>query len=626
MKILNALGFNESNLPQEVSTQHAAEMEGQILAINRSLAVIEFKLDGTIIQANENFLNAMGYELGEIKGQNHSIFVSTSYKASNEYKQFWNQLRAGEYFSGQYQRFAKGGKEIWVQASYNPIMDEHGNPYKVIKYASDITEQKQQAADHQGQIDAINRSQAVIEFDLSGTIVNANDNFLGAVGYSLGEIKGQHHRIFVKSEFSNSSEYQEFWAGLGRGEYQSGEYCRINKSGEEIWIQASYNPILGSDGQPTKIVKFASDITEQKTFQQSIEQVLTDTSRVMEALNEGDLTKRIECDIPPAFARLKNAVNSSLDHLTGTISEIRSVANNVNNGSTEISQGNSDLSGRTEEQASSLEETASSMEEMTSTVKQNAENASHANQLAKSARDKAQEGGSVVEQAMHAMDEINSSSKEISDIIGVIDEIAFQTNLLALNASVEAARAGEQGRGFAVVASEVRNLAGRSATAAKEIKTLIEDSSKKVDEGSRLVNQSGETLKDIVDGVKQVATIIGEISSASAEQSAGTEEVNRAVMQMDELTQQNAALVEQAAAASKHLSDDADTLERLVGSFHTTEGAVIKEEQKSSSNTPAIERRSKSRPWQNQNPEPTANKSSTLAATGTHNDEGWEEF
>jgi methyl-accepting chemotaxis protein len=249
------------------------------------------------------------------------------------------------------------------------------------------------------------------------------------------------------------------------------------------------------------------------------------------------------------------------------VSKIKAAALEVHRGADEISQGNANLSQRTEEQSSSLEETASSMEEMTSTVKQNADNAGQANQLAIAARDQAERGGSVTGQAVRAMGAINDASSKIADIIGVIDELAFQTNLLALNAAVEAARAGEQGRGFAVEASEVRALAGRSASAAKEIKALIEDSVQKVGEGARLVNESGATLEQIVTSVKKVSDIVAEIASASREQSSGIEQVNKAVMQMDEMTQQNAALVEQASAASQSMADQARSLNEMMARY-----------------------------------------------------------
>jgi methyl-accepting chemotaxis protein len=302
---------------------------------------------------------------------------------------------------------------------------------------------------------------------------------------------------------------------------------------------------------------------------------LQESKRVMVSLSEGDLTQTMTGEFHGEFAELRDAVNESINNLFKMVNDIRTSSGSISSAASEISQGNTDLSQRTEEQASSLEETASSMEEMTSTVKQNADNARQANQLASAAREQAEKGGEVVSNAVTAMGEINASSKKISDIISVIDEIAFQTNLLALNAAVEAARAGEQGRGFAVVAGEVRNLAQRSAGAAKEIKSLINDSVEKVDEGSKLVDESGETLAEIVNAVKKVSDIIAEIAAAGQEQSSGIEQVNKAVMQMDEMTQQNAALVEEAASASESMEEQAKGMMRLMEFFKLGDTAHV---------------------------------------------------
>jgi len=584
------------------------DYSGQIDAISKSQAMIEFNMDGTIIQANDNFLGALNYSLEEIQGKHHRMFVEPSYAQSPEYAQFWEKLNRGEYEAGEYKRLGKNAKEIWIQASYNPIYDINGKPFKIVKYASDVTAQKLKSADDAGQLEAIGKLQAVIEFNMDGTIRTANDNFLNALGYRLNEVEGQHHSMFVEREYGNSAEYRQFWEKLNRGEYDSSEYLRVGKGGKEIWIKASYNPIFDLSGKPFKVVKYATDITEQKNAEVQIARMISlaaqgdlgeridakqysgffrnlgedinklmdtvvgpldETTRVMQAMAEGNLSDRMNGEYAGQFAVLSDSVNSTLNNMTEMVDKIRNSSSNMLSAATEISQGNQDLSQRTEEQASSLEETASSMEELTGTVKQNADNAKQANQLAAGARGQAEQGGDVVGNAISAMSEINKSSKKIADIIGVIDEIAFQTNLLALNAAVEAARAGEQGRGFAVVAAEVRNLAQRSAAAAKEIKGLIKDSVEKVDDGSRLVNESGETLQEIVTAVKKVSDIIAEIAAASEEQSSGIEQVNKAVAQMDEVTQQNAALVEQAAAASESLDEQARGMDELMTFFNT---------------------------------------------------------
>ncbi len=352
------------------------------------------------------------------------------------------------------------------------------------------------------------------------------------------------------------------------------------------------------------------------------EAVLTDLERVFSALSEGRMTETITADYQGIYGKIKQDTNATVAKLIEIIQQIQMTADLVNSGAIELSRGNQNLSQRTEEQASSLEETASSMEQITSTVKNNADNSSQANQLAAAAGSVAQKGGEVVSRAVTAMGEINESSRRIAAITNVIDEIAFQTNLLALNAAVEAARAGEQGRGFAVVASEVRNLASRSATAAKEIKQLIEDSVKKVDDGSRLVDESGKTLGEIVLGVKKVTDLVGEISAASREQSAGIEEINKAVMQMDEMTQQNAALVEQAAAATEALTEQAQSLSQLTSFFvidgNGTRRTAVPPRAQFGPATPG----KASRPARQG---PTPSPGSVRQATGTDGDD-WEQF
>ena len=240
-----------------------SDSKALLKAINRSQAVIEFKTDGTILHANDNFLQAVGYTLKEIKGKHHRMFVDKEYAKSKEYQKFWADLRRGEFMSAEFQRFGKGGKEIWIQASYNPVFNMRGKVCKIVKLATDITERKLKNAYYEGQINAINQSQAVIEFELDGTIIDANENFLQTTGYSLDEIKGQHHCMFVSDEYAQSQEYKDFWADLRRGEFSAGEYQRFGKNNKEVWIQATYNPILDMCGRPTRVVKFAADITSQ---------------------------------------------------------------------------------------------------------------------------------------------------------------------------------------------------------------------------------------------------------------------------------------------------------------------------------------------------------------------------
>ena len=537
------------------------DLRGQVAAIGRSQAVIEFTLDGKIITANDNFLKVLGYTLAEIQGQHHGMFVEPAYRQSAEYRLFWEKLGRGEFDAGQYRRIGKGCKEIWIQASYNAVLDRKGRPFKVVKYASDITERKLRDADFEGQLAAIGKSQAVIEFTLDGKIISANENFLNTVGYTLAEIQGQHHGMFVDPAYRQSAEYRLFWEKLGRGESDAGQYKRYGKGGKEIHIQASYNPILDMNGKPAKVVKYATDVTAQVTAVQQ-------TQAVVAAAKKNDLSQRIPLEGKSGDIRqLCEGVNGLIDTMVGVISDIKSATGEVANAAAEIAASTTDLSQRTEEQAASLEETSASMEQMSATVKKNAENAQQANQFTASTREVAERGGDVVAQAVSAMSRIEESSRKIADIIGVIDEIARQTNLLALNAAVEAARAGEAGRGFAVVASEVRSLAQRSSQAAKDIKDLITSSSGEVQQGVELVNRAGGSLTEIVDSIKKVAEIVSDIAAASKEQSTGIDQVNTALTQMDEMTQQNSALVEENAATAKTLEQQSGAMNDRVGAF-----------------------------------------------------------
>jgi len=558
---------------RSAALRHQTDLDAQVAALHRVQAVIEFDLDGTILAANPNFLQTVGYTLEEVRGRHHSMFVEPDQVRSPEYRAFWAKLARGEFDAGQYRRVGKGGREVWIQASYNPVFDSNGHPCKVVKFATDITAEKRQAADFAGQLAAIDLSQAVIEFGLDGRILRANENFLAAVGYTLEEVQGQHHGMFAEPAYRQSAEYRAFWEKLGRGEYDAGQYRRLGKDGREVWIQASYNPIRDMNGRPFKVVKYATDITAQVRDAQALQRAVEQTRAVVASAQAGDLTGRIAtAGMHGEIAELCNGINALVESMASIIARIKRVADNVALGAGEIAEGNNDLSRRTEQQAASLEETAVSLQGLTDHVRQTADNARQASQLAGGAVDVAAQGGQAVQEVVSTMSLIAASSHRIVDIIGVIDGIAFQTNILALNAAVEAARAGEHGRGFAVVASEIRSLSQRSSTAAREIKQLIGDSVDKVATGSRLAEGAGRTMDEIVLGVKRVSALMSGISAAAQQQSDSIVQINQAVDHIDESTQQNAALVEEASAAARSMEEQATQLLGTVAAFRTDAG------------------------------------------------------
>ncbi len=532
-------------------------------ALSRSLAIIEFSPNGIILEANENFCKLMGYGPHEIRGEPHNLFVDPEEAASPHYARFWAGLAKGEFKSGEFLRIARNHRDVYIQATYNPVFDRAGRVVRVVKVAADITAEKLRASEFESKLSAISRVQAIIEFLPSGEILAANENFLNAVGYRLDEIKGRPHRMFVDPVYADSAQYHEFWATLNRGEPVIGTFRRFGKGRQEVLLQASYNPVYDLRGRLAKIVKFASDFSDLGKLAGGISR-----------LAANDLETPIQKPFKDVFEPLRKDFNAMQQTLRSTLLEVADGVRRVAGGGMEIATASDDLSQRTEHQAAALEETTAMLGGVTETVTKTAERANEVSGVARLAGIDAEHSGQIVRRAVDAMGRIDQSSRQIGQIIGVIDEIAFQTNLLALNAGVEAARAGEAGRGFAVVASEVRALAQRSALAAKEIKTLISTSTEQVGEGVKLVAETGDSLGRIIAKVADINALISDIAAGARDQSRSLHEVNSAVNQVDQAVQQNAAMAEEANAASGSLVDEAQSLLTLVDRFRLGQAAA----------------------------------------------------
>ncbi len=417
-----------------------------------------------------------------------------------------------------------------------------------------------EAADHTGQLQAIGRSQLVVEFNLDGTVISANENFLNLLGYRLAEIIGRPNALFLLNTDPASAVYRQFWEELAAGAIKSGEYRRMTRDGGEIWIQSTFTPIFDTEGVAYKIVQFAIDVTARK---QSVAAI----GDGLKKLADGDLTQAIVEPFPPEFEDLRLALNGTVERFADVIGQLRQTTRSLRTASGELLSGANDLSERTTRQAATIEETSAAMETLAMTVTSNADMAHQATIKAQSVSRSADESGSVMSQASAAMDRITQSSARISNIIGMIDDIAFQTNLLALNASVEAARAGDAGKGFAVVAIEVRRLAQGAAQASAEVKALVEQSDREVRDGSGLVAAAENTLKTMRTAVEDNETLVQAIARASRDQAASIEEVNMAVRALDQMTQHNASLVEQTNAVIEQTEGQTQALDRLVDVF-----------------------------------------------------------
>ncbi len=543
-------------------------------ALNRVQAVIEFDLKGKILHANDNFLNAMGYTLEDIRGQHHRMFCEPAYAASAEYKKFWESLGKGVLDRGEYKRIGGDGREVWINASYNPVFDENGKPYKVIKFATDVTASRQQKAEFEGKVNAIDKAQAMIEFDLGGHVLYANDNFLKGMGYELEEIRGQHHRMFCEESHADSQAYADFWAKLNRGEFDAGRYKRVGKGGRTVWIQATYNPIYDGNGRLCKVVKFATDVTAQVELEESVKRRAAEDQRKVEALlktvrlaAEGDLTGEVRVEGSDPIDQLADGIQQMMSDLRSVIGKVVDSAGGFSGSSQEIAGRASSVASGAQLLGATVEEMNASIEELTASINSIATNSRSADQLAKDTHQEAERGAKAITRSIEAMELINKSSEDISEIIKVIGEIASQTNLLAFNAAIEAARAGEHGLGFSVVADEVRKLAERSSQATKEISKLINESVKRVAQGSEISKQAGEAFEKIVAGVGRTTQAISEISCGADEQLVAAREVSAAIQQVAEETEKSAAACDTIARSTTVLTQGAEELNGTVQRF-----------------------------------------------------------
>ena len=529
----------------------------QLDALRKSQAVIEFKVDGTILTANQNFLNAMGYSLEEVTGKHHRMFVDAAERESPAYRHFWERLAAGEFQAAEFKRFAKGGRQIWIQASYNPVFDSKGRPYKIVKFATDITAQKIASMETAGKVAAIDRSQAVIEFAMDGTIAHANSIFLEAMGYSLAEIKGKHHSMFVEPAERNSSQYRDFWAKLNRGEFQTGEFKRLAKGDKEVWILASYNPVLDDTGHPFKVVKFATDTTRQKLKNGDLEgqiKAIHKSQAVIEFNMDGTIRLANDNFLTTLGYRADEVIGqhhsmfvdpseragavyrdfwSALNRGEYQAGEFRRIGRDGReiwiqasynpildlNGkpykvvkyATDITQ-QATTRMRAERARALIQSVAAGSEQMNASIREISET------MVKS-RQTASDAVGQVDSADIQAQRLTVAAKSMEGITELINSITGQINLLALNATIESARAGEAGRGFAVVASEVKSLASQAKHATDKISGEITS----LNAISKDVVASLNTIRQAIDHVNEFVT---STAAAVEEQSVVTSDMS----------------------------------------------------------------------------------------------------
>lgn len=543
-----------------ITTTH--EPQTALDAIEGAQAVIAYDLSGRIQDVNANFLELCGYRRDDLIGQPLTMLSDPNDPSRKTRDAFVGALRQAQAQTGVFRYLNRDGRPFWLHAAHVPMKGADGGVDRIVCYGMDLTAIYQDLRDANATSRAISRSQAVIRFTPTGEIIEANDNFLGALGYGLDEIQGRHHAMFCDIAYAQSPEYRQFWADLAAGRYQAGEFRRLGKGGKEIWIVASYNPVIDDNGKVASVIKYATDVTARK---KAVNELIDGLGK----LASGDLTPRISGAVTDEFLSVRDSFNTTLEAFTRLVEEIREQAEAMNTEAGEIARGAGDLARRGESQAASLEQTAAAVEQISGNITMTSESAAEADAAARDAQNVVLKGAEVVGQAIAAIERIDEHTKQMGEFTRVIEGFAFQTNLLSINAAVEAARAGEVGRGFAVVANEVRNLAQQSAKASQSIADLISKSETEVKAGVKLVRDAGVSLEQIRSAVNGMVENIAGIAHATSEQSTGVREVSQALSQLDGVNQANLSMSEQYATAAAALSSQVEDLGAMMERFDT---------------------------------------------------------